>query len=74
MWFELRFTCSSSEQLKQYNRLTNQGYTAMIGPESTVFVNDGGYRTGVMLSLKLDSCTVTEHKDFTSLLASHRKH
>jgi len=72
MWFELKFTCSLTDRVSQYNQLVGQGYTAMMcsdGTDGTVFVNDNGHRTGLMLALRTTSCTITEHKDFTSLLA-----
>jgi len=73
MWFELKFTGSVRHQVEQYNRLIEQGYKAMIGSEGTVFVCDDGYRTGVMLSLKIDGCSITEYKDFSTLISTRKE-
>ena len=70
MWYKIKHRGSIYDLVRQYDNLVDLGYRAMIGPESSIWVNDVGEddRTHVMLSLRTENCTVEEYATFSDVV------
>lgn len=66
----MKFNCDIPELVAQQKKVAGMGYTSMIGPNHSIWVNDktNNKYTRVLLSLHTSATEVEEYENFTDVM------